>query len=257
MIDKSLKQLLEKKFRDYNNFEFIDSDPIQVPHLFFNKEDIEIAAFLTSTIAWGQRISIIKNAKALMKLMDDSPYDFICNSSDKEIKIFGNFVHRTFQPVDCIFFIEALKDIYKNHNGLESVFNVGFEQNSNIFGTLAYFRNIFFSIPHPARTVKHVADVNANASAKRLNMFLRWMVRKDDAGVDFGLWNKIHPSALMLPLDIHSGRIARSLNLLTRKQDDWKAVEEITQNLRIFDPIDPVKYDFALFGMGVFENAKF
>ena len=155
------------------------------------------------------------------------------------------------------FFIKALKNIYKKRNGLESIFNIGFEQNSNIFGTLAYFRNIFFSVPHPARTVKHVADVNANASAKRLNMFLRWMVRKDDVGVDFGLWNKIHPSALMLPLDIHSGRIARSLNLLTRKQDDWKAVEEITQNLRIFDPIDPVKYDFALFGMGVFENAKF
>ena len=250
MNDK-LKQLLEKKFRQYNTLEFIDSDPIQVPHSFSKKEDIEIAAFLTATISWGQRISIIKNAKTLIGLMDNSPHDFILGFQKNDIKLFNHFVHRTFQPIDCQYFIQSLKNLYEKQGGLETVFTSGYKKNKTIYGSLAHFRKIFFSIPYPERTLKHISNVNANASAKRLNMFLRWMVRSDESGIDFGIWKDIPTSALLLPLDVHTGTVARSLNLLIRKQDDWKAVEEITANLRVFDINDPVKYDFALFGMGV------
>jgi uncharacterized protein (TIGR02757 family) len=249
-----IKAFLDKKVELYNNLEFIETDPIQAPHRFTLKEDIEIAAFLTSTIAWGQRISIIKNAKSLMALMENNPYDFIVNAGEKDFTSLKHFVHRTFQGTDCIFFLKSLQNIYLKCGGLEKVFTDGFKIEKTIFSSLNYFREIFFSLPHETRSRKHVANVLANASAKRLNMFLRWMVRKDDRGVDFGIWPGIHQSALMLPLDLHTGNSARQLGLLKRKQDDWKAVEEISGLLRIFDPIDPIKYDFALFGIGAFEN---
>jgi uncharacterized protein (TIGR02757 family) len=251
-----IKNLLDKKVEQYNRFEFIETDPIQIPHRYSKKEDIEIAGFLTSTIAWGQRISIIKSASRLLQLMDNSPFEFVVSASEKELGTFGNFVHRTFQGNDCIFFIRSLQHIYKNIGGLEKLFSHGFKKHSSftIKDALIHFHRVFFTLSHQPRTTKHVADVEKKASAKRLNMFLRWMVRKDLNEVDFGIWQHISSSVLMLPLDIHTGTAARKLGLLTRKQNDWQAVEEVTANLRYFDKNDPVKYDFALFGMDIFEK---
>ena len=229
------------------------SDPIQVPHRFSQKENIEIAAFLTATIAWGNRQSIINNALKLMNWMDNQPYDFILNASPVEKEKLQGFVHRTFNGRDCLFFVESLKNIYKNYGGLQHVFEEGFQKNNTVKSALSHFHKRFFEIGGE-RTRKHVSNVDKGASAKRLNMFLRWMVRKDNTGVDFGLWNGIPTSALMLPLDVHTGNVARKLGLLQRKQNDWKAVEEVTANLRLFDSSDPIKYDFALFGLGAFEK---
>jgi len=252
-----IKNQLDKYVDKYNTLEFINSDPIQIPHRFSLKEDIEIAGFLAATIAWGQRKSIIKNAGHLMDLMDNSPYDFLINYNENtDFKRFTTFVHRTFNSDDCLFFIKSLKNIYLSHNGLENVFSFGFEKTQTIYGALTHFRSVFLETAHAHRAEKHLSDVTRGSAAKRLNMFLRWMVRTDNAGVDFGLWKKIPQSALMLPLDVHSGNVARTFGLLTRTQNDWKAVEEITSVLRTFDASDPVKYDFALFGAGVSGEIK-
>lgn len=252
MDRERLKKYLDTKVMEYNQLDFITDDPIQIPHIFSRKEDIEIAGFLTATIAWGQRKSIIKNAQKLMDLMYNSPYWFITsNISEEDKTALRQFVHRTFNGDDCLFFIESLRNIYLNHGGLEAVFTEGYKKDNTIFSALKHFRNVFLSVPHQKRVEKHLSDVTANSGAKRLNMFLRWMVRSDDTGVDFGLWKNIPASALMLPLDVHTGNVGRELDLLQRKQNDWKAVEEITANLRRFDPNDPIKYDFALFGTGV------
>lgn len=248
------KKLLDSQVTQYNQLEFIETDPIQIPHRFSRKEDIEIAGFLTATISWGQRKSILKNANRLMELMENSPYQFIMETDASEWGALSNFVHRTFNGQDCLFFLKALRYIYNEQGGLESVFTKGYEIDKTIFSALKYFREIFLSIPHEQRVKKHLSDVNANSAAKRLNMFLRWMVRSDENSVDFGIWKNIPPSALMLPLDTHSGNVARELGLLKRSQNDWKAVEEITAILRTFDQTDPVKYDYALFGAGVFNN---
>ena len=248
-----LKSFLDEKVLKYNQPFFIETDPIQIPKNFSGKENIEIAAFLTATIAWGNRQSIIKNATKLMELLDNEPQDFILNHSVNDFKILEKFVHRTFNGNDCVYFIRSLKNIYQNHGGLQSVFENGFQKESEVKSALTEFYNVFFEIGGE-RSRKHVSNVEKGASAKRLNMFLRWMVRKDKTGVDFGLWNGIPKSELLLPLDIHTGNVARKLGLLQRKANDWKAVEEITQNLRKFDPADPVKYDFALFGLGAFEK---
>jgi uncharacterized protein (TIGR02757 family) len=258
-----IKLFLDSRVKKYNRLDFIDSDPIQIPHRFSKKEDIEIAAFLTATISWGQRKSIIINANRLMNLMDNSPYEFLMETDFKSERVtqshpltkeIEHFVHRTFNGVDCLFFLESLKNIYINHGGLENVFTQGFLHENTIFGTLKHFRQIFISIPYDRHITKHISDVTANSSAKRLNMFLRWMVRNDEKEVDFGLWKKIPTSALMLPLDVHTGNVARGLGLLERKQNDWKSVEKVTNVLRSFDENDPIKYDFALFGIGVFEG---
>ncbi|MEZ5147511.1 MAG: TIGR02757 family protein [Bacteroidales bacterium] len=255
MIDhKTLKVFLDEKHDQYNRPEFITDDPISVPHLFTQKEDIEIAGLLTATIAWGNRRSIINNAKALLRRTDFAPFDFVKNSSEADLEVFANFVHRTFNGSDCIYFWKALQNIYNNHGGLESVFHKGFEKELSIKSAISHFRNIFFSMDHPEHVRKHVADPEKNASAKRLNMFLRWMARGDDRSVDFGLWKKIPASALMCPLDVHTGNVGRKLGLLSRKANDWKSVEELTEGLRNFDPNDPVKYDFALFGLGIYEK---
>lgn len=251
---EELYQLLEEKAKKYNQPEFIESDPIQIPRQFSKKENIEIAAFLAATIAWGQRSVIIKNAAKLMQLMDHDPYMFLMNTDEKDWGYFLDFKHRTFNGIDTIFFLKSIKNIYLNHSGLEQVFTDGFKIEDRIFSALKYFREVFFETDHPFRTEKHLSNVAKNSSAKRLNMFLRWMVRQDNAGVDFGLWKNIPSSALMLPLDVHTGNIGRQLGLLKRKQNDWKAVQEITDQLCKFDPVDPVKYDFALFGMGIFES---
>jgi uncharacterized protein (TIGR02757 family) len=266
---QEIKFLLDTRVKQYNHPDFIHSDPIQVPHRYSRKEDIEIAALLTATISWGQRKSIINNASHLMDLMDNSPYDFLMDTSvyndgyrfsnavmNPDYNRIAKFVHRTFNGDDCLYFLESIRNIYLHYQGTEDVFTTGYLTEGTIYGALKHFRNIFLSIPHANRIRKHVSDVTANSSAKRLNMFLRWMVRQDDNEVDFGLWKNIPASALMLPLDIHSGEVARSLGLLGRKQNDWKAVEEVTNILRSFDPADPIKYDYALFGIGVFEGKK-
>jgi len=259
--DSDIKYLLDSRVTEYNRLDFIHSDPIQIPHRFVRKEDIEIAGFLTATISWGQRKSIINNANKLMDLMDNSPYDFLMytgskSSSDEypEWEDIRKFVHRTFNGNDCLFFLKSLQNIYTRHGGLEAVFTKGYRASGTAFGALQYFRETFLSVPHENRVRKHISDVTANSSAKRLNMFLRWMVRNDEQEVDFGLWENIPASALMLPLDVHTGDVARAYGLLNRKQNDWKAVEEITAILRTFDSSDPIKYDFALFGIGVFEG---
>lgn len=246
-----LHELLEDRYRRYNVPAYIDDDPILLPHLFTNKEDVEIAAFLTASIAWGQRKTIIKNARELMRRMDDSPADFVLNAESSDLAVVDRFVHRTFQATDCRFFIRALQDIYRQRGGLEEVFTKGYSESNTVYDALRYFREVFLSTPHEPRSEKHLSAVAANSAAKRLNMFLRWMVRKDEVGVDFGLWQGIPASALMIPLDVHVGKVGRALGLLDRRQDDWKAVEEITGQLRRFDTTDPAKYDFALFGMGL------
>lgn len=247
-----VKALLEEKTRLYNSTDFIETDPIFIPHQFKLKEDIEIAAFFAATIAWGQRKSIIQNGIRLMQWMDWQPYQFITQHSQQEQKPFLKFVHRTFNGEDCVFFLEALKSIYLHKGGLETCFK---SNSGSSFDSLTNFRKHFFNIEKDsAHTKKHISDVLSGSAAKRLNMFLRWMVRKDAAKVDFGIWQNLDMKDLMLPLDVHTGNNSRALGLLSRKQNDWKAVEEVTANLRLFDPKDPIKYDFALFGLGAFDR---
>lgn len=250
---QELKPFLDEKAVLYNARAFIDSDPISLPHRYSRKEDIEIMGFLAATIAWGNRKSIIQNASRIATLMDDAPFDFITQHNVTDRKRIGDFVHRTFNAIDLDYFWEALQYIYIQHGGLESIFAEGFQQ-GNADVAISYFKKIFFSLPHPERTRKHVSDPLQGSSAKRLNMYLRWMVRRDVYGVDFGIWKQISPSVLSIPLDVHTGNVSRKLGLLKRKQSDWKAVAELDKQLRLLDPTDPVKYDFALFGLGVFEK---
>lgn len=253
---QSMRDFLEQKYRQYNRLTFIDSDPIQIPHLFEDPEDIEISGFLAATIAWGQRRTIITNMTGLLDRMNHTPYEFILYGGNDDFERLRDFKHRTFNGADCHFFLQSLKHIYKHHGGLRRVFEGAYSKNRDIREALVAFREVFFDIPHPERTRKHVADIRKQSSAKRLNMFLRWMVRRDTQGVDFGIWQNIAMSDLYMPLDVHSGAVARQLGLLQRKQNDWKAVEEITEKMREFDPQDPVKYDYALFGMGAFEKIR-
>lgn len=247
-----IKQLLDEKFLQFNTKGFIENDPVLIPHRFSRNEDIEIAGFLAATIAWGNRRSIITNATRLMKLMDDSPFEFVTQHTTRDLKVFDKFVHRTFNDTDCKFFIRSLKNIYEKHGSIEPAFSNGLaESDLTIKNAIVHFRQEFLKPTHQKRTEKHISNPLANSSAKRLCMFLRWMVRKDTQRVDFGIWKSINPSQLCLPLDVHTGNVSRKLGLLKRKQDDWKAVEEITEVLRTFDPVDPVKYDFSLFGLGV------
>lgn len=256
MEKELLKNFLEEKYLQYNNLSFIENDPISIPHLFSKKEDIEISGFLSATISWGQRNTILKNAKLLMQFMDYAPHDFILSFTKKDVIPFKKFVHRTFNGDDCIYFLNALKNIYSKHKDIESILSKGISSgNVDLSNAIYTFRKTFFEIPHLKRTEKHLSDPFSNSACKRLNMFLRWMVRKDKTGVDFGIW-KISPSLLSCPLDVHSGRVARALGLLQRKQDDWKAVVELTNTLKQFDKNDPVKYDYALFGLGVNEKFK-
>jgi uncharacterized protein (TIGR02757 family) len=248
-----LKSFLEEKYLQYNTKNFIDSDPIRVPHTFSQKNDIEISSFLTSIISWGNRKIIIRNAFKLMELMDNAPHDFIINHEEKELEIFNSFVHRTFNSTDLKYFITSLKNIYINHGGLEKVLSSNLE-NQSTQKSIHMLKKIFFQLPHQNRTRKHIADPLNGSSAKRINMFLRWMVRTDPNGVDFGIWKNIPIAYLSIPLDVHTGNISRKLGLLTRKQNDAKALQELDINLRKLDPLDPVKYDYALFGLGVFES---
>lgn len=251
-----LKEFLEEKVLQFNTTSFIADDPISLPHQFHLKEDREIAGFLTALIAWGQRKVILKNAHELMRRMDQQPHHFIIHHSAKERKSFNDFVHRTFNGIDAMYLLKALQSLYTSHSSLETVFSEGIQQKKDLSVAIHQARMELLSFSAPGRTGKHIADPLRNSSAKRICMYLRWMVRNDKTGVDFGIWKKIKPKDLYCPLDIHSGRVARALGLLTRKQDDWKAVNELTINLRKLDKNDPVKYDFALFGLGVNEGFK-
>lgn len=250
---QEIKEFLDEKVSQYNNPQFIESDPIQIPHRFSKKEDIEIAGFLVATIAWGKRAMIINNGSRMMELMGEEPFEFVINHSESDLNHFESFVHRTFNGIDFKYFIKSLHHIYRNYGGLEQIF-ASHQTHDSLQPAIHEFKKIFFEIPFPQRTQKHISDPLKNSAAKRINMFLRWMVRNDSAGVDFGIWKSISPSLLSCPLDVHSGNIARKLELLSRKQNDAKALFELDSNLRILDSKDPVKYDFALFGLGVFEN---
>ena len=253
MTKSELKVFLDEKVIQYNNPQFLETDPIQIPHLFSQKEDVEISAFLTATIAWGNRKSIINNAHKLMEMMGQSPYDFVLNHTDKNLDNLSGFVHRTFNGIDLKYFIQSLQNIYIRHNGLEGIFTA-FQTKDSLQPAISKYKEVFFELPHELRTKKHVSDPVKGSAAKRINMFLRWMVRDATTNVDFGLWKSIPPAILSCPLDVHSGNVARKLGLLKRKQNDAKAVAELDKNLRKLDPLDPVKYDFALFGLGVFEK---
>ena len=251
MTNADLKEFLDEKVELYNNPKFIESDPVQIPHSYTLKEDVEIAGFLAATIAWGNRKMIINNAKKMMDLMGNSPYDFIMNHSETQLEPLEKFVHRTFNGQDFVGFIKGLQHIYINHNGLEAVFS---KENPTMQHSISAFKKLFFEAPHLARTEKHISDPLNGSAAKRLNMYLRWMVRNDNKGVDLGVWKSIDSAELSCPFDVHSGNVARKLNLLSRKQNDAKALAELDANLRKLDAKDPVKYDFALFGLGVFEG---
>ena len=248
-----LKEFLDEKVDFFNRPSFIELDPISIPHQFTEKHDIEIAGFLAATIAWGNRKMILRNANRIMELLDHSPYEFIMNSSDGELEVVGNFVHRTFNSTDLLYFLKALQHIYRNKGGLEFIFKT-YHTIDSLQPAIHELHKIFFELPHEKRTQRHVSDPNKGSAAKKLNMYLRWMIRRDNNGVDFGIWDSISPSILSCPLDVHSGNVARKLGLLKRKQNDAKAVAELDGVLRRFDSDDPVKYDFALFGLGAIER---
>ena len=252
-LHEDLYQLLEAAVDQYNHPDFIESDPISIPHQFSLKQDREIMGFWTAMLAWGQRKTIINNANKLVELMDGAPYDFVLHHQEEDRRVFLDFKHRTFQATDTLYFLEFFQQYYRQHDSLEDAFASQLSPTAlNAESALAGFQSLFFALPDaPERTRKHIPSPLRGSTCKRLNMFLRWMVRKDNKGVDFGIWDRIAPSQLLIPLDVHVDRIARSLGLLERKQTDWQAVLELSEVLRSFDPADPVKYDFALFGMGV------
>ncbi|AWA31475.1 TIGR02757 family protein [Flavobacterium magnum] len=254
MTATELKDFLDEKASHYNNPAFIESDPVQIPHLFTIKEDIEISAFLAATVAWGNRKSVIRSATRMMELMGNSPYDFVMSHKEKDLDRMDGFVHRTFNAADLRSFIVGLQHIYKNHGGMEQVFVLN-QAGGYLHQSITEFKKLFFEIDHLPRSRKHIADPATNSAAKRIHLFLRWMARKDRRGVDLGIWKSVSPAILSCPLDVHSGNIARSLGLITRKQNDGRALAELDAKLRDFDPLDPVKYDYALFGIGAFEKS--
>lgn len=251
MVNRKVKDLLDRKAAQYNHIDFIAADPVSIPHRFSKKEDIEISGFFAAIFAWGNRNTIIRKANSLFNLMDDAPHDFILQCRDTDLKRFSGFCHRTFNTTDLLYFIRFLKQHYRKEVSLETSFFPAGEATSVEEG-LNYFRKYFFSLQQaPLRTRKHISAPQLNSSCKRLNMYLRWMLRHDEHGVDFGLWKSIAPSELICPLDVHVVRVANHLGLLQRKSVDWTAALQLTDVLKTFDPADPVKYDFALFGMGV------
>ncbi|MGY4383940.1 uncharacterized protein (TIGR02757 family) [Pedobacter sp. UYP24] len=280
-----LKDFLDMKSEQYNRPDFIENDPICIPHQFTKKQDIEIAAFFAAILAWGQRKTIINKCRELFDRMDNDPYNFMIYHSDDDLKRLLGFKHRTFNDTDLLYFISFFKMHYTQYDSLEAAFlspadefNGDYvsdaipgkaefysssacllseitHQRPKIERSLNYFRSYFFSLEdYPRRTIKHVSSPLQKSTCKRLNMFLRWMVRKDNKGVDFGLWNNLKPKDLICPCDVHVDRVARKLGLIQRKQTDWQTAVELTNALLKFDPIDPVKYDFALFGIGVTEK---
>ena len=251
MTHEEMFELLESLHDKFNNESFIEADPISVPHSFTRVEDREIAGFLAATIAWGNRRAIVQSAHRMMRYMDNAPYDFVVNASDDEIATLGSYVHRTFNGGDFQDFVRALRHIINQWGSIGGYFESHYEECGDLRKVLSDFRRDFHSADHNPHSEKHLSSIDKGAACKRLFMYLRWMVRRDDRGVDFGLWQRIPMSALYMPLDLHTGRMGRSLGLLTRKQDDWKAVEELTASLRNFSNEDPVRYDYSLFGVGI------
>jgi uncharacterized protein (TIGR02757 family) len=249
MNHQELREFLDEKTDRYNRNDFIQNDPISIPHRFTNPRDIELIGFLVATISWGRRDGIIKNGNRLVELMDNAPHQFITNFKKNDLKRFNGFVHRTFNADDLHFFLSQLQKIIQQFGTLEQAF---FAENTYL--GLIRFRTLMLGENFPKRVQKHLSDVAGGSAAKRLNMYLRWMVRKDQRGVDFGIWNNFQPAQLYLPLDVHTANVSRKLHLLKRTQNDWKAVEEVTTELRKLDPVDPVKYDFALFSLGAIEQ---
>ena len=255
MTDK-LQDFLDHKYIQYNRPDFITLDPVSIPHLFTKKQDIEIMGFWASILAWGQRKTIINKCKELIELMEGEPHNFMINHSENDLKRFIRFVHRTFNATDALYFIQFFHAYYQQNESLENAFLGKYRpETGNIGSALDGFSEIFFDSPDfPGRTKKHIASPNRKSACKRINMFLRWMVRKDEMGVDFGIWSKIDSAHLVCPCDLHVDRVGRKLGLITRKQTDWLTAIELTENLKKFDPNDPVKYDFALFGLGIEEK---
>jgi uncharacterized protein (TIGR02757 family) len=254
LTNNKLKALLDEKAALFNTPGFIEADPISVPKQFTKLQDIEIAGLFAAVFAWGQRKTIINKANELMLRMDNRPHDFVLNHRDEDLKKLLGFKHRTFNDTDLLYFVHFLKYYYQNNESLENAF-LPKKDEKDTAHALARFRDLFFSLEDaPHRTKKHIASPLKNSSCKRINMYLRWMVRKDNKGVDFGLWNKIKPSQLFCPLDLHVERVALELGLLKKPGSNWKTVVELTEKLRKFDREDPVKYDFALFGLGVLKN---
>jgi uncharacterized protein (TIGR02757 family) len=259
---QGIKAFLDAKVAQYNQPDFIKNDPVSIPHLFSKQQDIEIMGFWAATLAWGQRVTIINKCKELITLMDGAPYDFIINHEEPDLKKLLSFKHRTFNDIDTLYFIAFFRWHYERYDSLEYAFVPphAIQKTPPLGGwgaeaALNHFRKYFFSLPdYPRRTQKHVSSPSQKSTCKRLNMFLRWMVRKDNNGVDFGIWNKLQPADLIMPCDLHVDRVARKLKLITRKQTDWQTAVELTERLREFDPADPVKYDFALFGLGIEEK---
>ncbi len=248
-----LKDFLDEKVEYYNQPNFILNDPISIPHTYSKKQDIEIAGFMAAILAWGQRATVINKTKQFLSWMDNSPHDFLLNHNSNDLKPFIKFKHRTFNGIDALYFIQSLSKFYSENTSLEEAFVVP-ENDSSIELGLINFHRIFFSLDYQARTLKHVSTPSKKSACKRINMYLRWMVRSNSTGVDFGLWKTISPSQLVCPLDVHVERVARKLKLIKRKQADWQTAIELTNNLKLLDPTDPVKYDFALFGLGVEEK---
>lgn len=250
-----LKEFLNAKADYYNNPDFIADDPISIPHRFSQLQDIEIAGLFAAVLAWGNRTSIINKCSVLLNLMDNAPYDFIRNHQPRDRMKLMSFTHRTFNGLDLMYFVEFLQHYYSNVTSLEFAFSGHISaQDENVENALIGFRKVFFALEHPERTGKHIATPAKNSACKRLNMYLRWMVRKDENGVDFGLWNYISPSQLVCPVDIHVSRVAARLGLIPEAKSDWKTAAALTHELKKLDPDDPTKYDFALFGLGVIEK---
>ena len=252
MTGNELKQYLDQSYLRYNNPSFIDNDPISIPHRFTKLQDIEISGFWVAMLAWGQRKTIINKGQELMQLMDNAPYDFVRNCSDMDLKNLTRFKHRTFNSTDALYFVDFFRRFYQKNHSLEDAFFPSTVDFKGMKEALINFHHLFFDSQYaPNRTRKHIATPQRNSACKRINMFLRWMVRKDQLGVDFGLWRRIKPRDLICPCDVHVERTARQLGLVTRKQTDWRMAEELTENLKRFDTEDPVKYDFALFGLSI------
>ncbi len=254
MTEKDLKDFLDRKSEQYNQPSFITLDPISIPHAYSRKQDIEIAGLFAATLAWGQRITIVRKCNEFLARMDNDPYRFIMDHTQKDLKLFHDFKHRTFNTTDTLYFISFLKWFYKHHDSLEEAFATDTNA-ANVQAGLVNFHNLFFSLKdYPTRTRKHVATPDRKSTCKRLNMYLRWMVRNDSRGVDFGIWKKLKPAQLICPCDLHVDRVGRRLKLISRKQTDWLTAIELTKNLALLDRNDPVKYDFALFGLGIEEG---
>lgn len=251
MNREELHELLEHLHDKYNRAEFIEPDPISIPHSYCDRHDREVSGFLAATIAWGNRKAIVKSARRMMQYMDNAPADFVRNASPAELRHLQSYVHRTFNGQDFTDFVLGMRHIILNHGGIGEFFECRYEATQDMAIVLSEFRREFFSCDHNSHCEKHLSSIDKGAACKRLNMYLRWFVRRDDRGVDFGLWQRIPMSAIYLPLDVHTGNMGRALGLLTRKQSDWKATVEITAALREFDPTDPVRYDFSLFGAGI------